>query len=236
VIVDDEPLARRGVRLRLRPSEDFLVQRECASGREAVKAITELKPDLVFLDIQMPGMSGLDVARAVGRHELPIVIFTTAHDQYALQAFDARAIDYLLKPLDDDRFARALSRARALIDGGSRPATLDRFWVKTCGRVVLVPVARVDWIGAEGDYARLHTGETSYLINDSLTSLEAPLFHSSFARIHRSTIVNLRRIAELRPHLNQDHVVRLTTGTELRLSRTYYRQAVERLREHTPLT
>jgi two-component system, LytTR family, response regulator len=247
LIVDDEPLARRGIRVRLRGYPEFSVERECVSGNEAVSAIAELKPDLVFLDVQMPGMSGLDVARTIGASDLPIVVFTTAYDQYALEAFEAHAIAYLLKPLDDVRFARAVNRARTLIEGSigerdkarmqamlshrtSREPSLERFWVKTCGKVVLVPVGEVDWIGAEGDYARLHVADKSYLINESLTSLEDRLAPSHFARIHRSTIANLRRVAELRPHLNQDHVMRLTTGVELRLSRTYYQRVVERMR------
>ena len=231
VIADDEPLARRGVRLRLQRQPEFTVERECRNGEEALAAIRGLKPDLVFLDIQMPGMSGLDVARAVRGESLPAVIFTTAYDEYALGAFEAHAIDYLLKPLDDARFERALDRARRLIGTASRrDAAPERFWVKTCGRVVLVPVADVDWIGAEGDYARVHVGNRSYLINDSLRLLEARLDSARFARIHRSAIVNLARVAELRPQVNQDHVVSLTTGTQLRLSRTYYRRVVDRLR------
>jgi two-component system, LytTR family, response regulator len=248
VIADDEPLARRGIRSRLRAHPAFSVQRECASGREALAAIAELRPDLVFLDVQMPEMSGLDVARAIGTSNLPVVIFTTAFDHYALAAFEAHAIAYLLKPIDDARFTRALERARTLIEGSSgepdqdnlqtrraREASatapsLERFWVKTRGKVILVPVADVDWIGAEGDYVRLHVADKSYLINESLTSLEDRLAPSRFARIHRSAIANLRRVAELRSHQSQDHIMRLTTGVELRLSRTYYQRVVERMR------
>jgi two-component system, LytTR family, response regulator len=242
VIADDEPLARRGVRTRLRRSGAFTVERECATGEETLAAIHELNPDLVFLDVQMPGVSGLDVARAIRDRARPAVIFTTAYSTYALGAFEAQAIDYLLKPLDDERFARALERARWLLEGRSRLADggagsaktagepLERFWVRTCGRVVLVPVGDVDWIGAEGDYACLHVRDRSYLIDASLTGLEPQLTPWNFVRIHRSTIVNLARVSELRPHLNHDHTVRLTTGAELRLSRTYYRRVIEQLR------
>jgi two-component system, LytTR family, response regulator len=219
------------------------VEHECATGEEALAALTQLRPDVAFLDVQMPGASGLDVARAIAGDDRTAVIFTTAYDEYALRAFEAHAIDYLLKPLDEVRFARALERARRLIEGcvrdemrpapgntDERHAEVERFWVKTCGKVVLVAVPDVDWIAAEGDYARLHVRDRSYLINDSLTALEARLAHARFARIHRSTIVNLARVAELRPHMNQDHTVRLTTGVDLRLSRTYYRRFIQVLR------
>jgi two-component system LytT family response regulator len=243
VIADDEPLARRGVRARLCRNRAFTVECECATGEEAIAAIKELSPDLVFLDVQMPGISGIDVARVTANRRLPAIIFTTAYAQYALSAFEAHAIDYLLKPLDDVRFARALERAQWLIEAsanttGAHGATahpgpeapLERFWVKTCGKVVLVPVSDVDWIAAEGDYARLHVRERSYLINASLTGLEPRLAAANFVRIHRSTIVNVARVAELRPHLNQDHIVRLTSGVELKLSRTFYRRFIEHLR------
>jgi two-component system LytT family response regulator len=238
VVVDDEPLARRGVRARLRRYPDFVVVRECASGEEAVAAIRRLQPDLVFLDVEMPGMSGLDVVRAVGQ-ALPPTVFTTAYAEYAVEAFGAAAVDYLLKPLDADRFERALSRARWTIEarrrtgatGDAAPAAppLERFWVKTRGRVVLVAVEDVDWIEAEGDYARLHVGAQSHLLSSSLTRLEARL-PSSFLRIHRSALVSLPRVRTLVPRSNLDHEVVLCTGARLRLSRTYYRRFAAALR------
>jgi two-component system LytT family response regulator len=238
VIVDDEPLARRGVRARLRGEPDFVVVGECASGEEAVETIASTVPDLVFLDIEMPGMNGFDVVAGVGA-TMPPVIFLTAYAQYAVPAFDIAAVDYLLKPLDRDRLARALDRARWLIKARStqgpiaadaaRVPPLERFWVKTHTGVVLVPVDEVDWIAAEGDYARLHTRDRSYLVSDSLTSLEGRL-PPTFVRIHRSTIVNHTRVMEVRPHGALDHDVRLNTGTELRLSRTYYRRLIARVR------
>lgn len=245
LIADDEPLARRGVRAKLRPYPAFSIERECATGDDALAGIREIRPDVAFLDVQMPGMSGLEVARSIDPTSLPAVIFTTAYDQYALEAFEAHGVDYLLKPLDDARFARALEKARRLIDSGpaqktsveetrhdpfGRHANVERFWVRTRGKVILVPVLDVDWIGAEGDYVRLHVRDRSYLINDSLTALESRIAWAQFARIHRSTIVNLARVRELRPHLNQDHTVQLTTGVELRLSRTYYRRFIGLMR------
>jgi two-component system LytT family response regulator len=240
VIVDDEPLARRGVRGRLRRHPDFVVVRECGSGETALEAIRGLRPDLVFLDVEMPGMSGLDVVRALGEDRMPATVFTTAYDRYAVDAFGAAAVDYLLKPLDPDRFERALARARRALAArraaggatfaGPEPPPLERFWVKTRTGVVLVAVDDVDWIQAEGDYARLHVGARSYLVPDSLTALEVRLPGTVFARIHRSTIVNVRRIAGLVPAGNLDHRLLLVGGAELRLSRTYYRRLVGLLR------
>ena len=240
LIVDDEPLARRGVRTRLRRHPDFVVVRECGSGETAADAIRDLRPDLVFLDVEMPGMSGLEVVRAVGEDRMPATVFTTAYDRYAVDAFGAAAVDYLLKPLDPERFERALERARWALAARRAtgksvrvtpdPAPLERFWVKTRSGVVLVPVDDVDWIQAEGDYARLHVGAQSYLVPDSLAALEVRLPGTVFARIHRSTIVNVRRIAGLVPAGNLDHRMHLVGGVELRLSRTYYRRLIGLLR------
>jgi two-component system, LytTR family, response regulator len=234
VVVDDEPLARRGVRARLRSEPDFVVVGDCGSGEDAVEAIAAAAPDLVFLDIEMPGMGGFDVVSKVGI-AMPPVIFLTAYAQYAVPAFDIAAVDYLLKPLDRDRLARALERARWTIqarkahaahassDKPARSEPLERFWVRTRTGVVLVPVDEVDWIAAEGDYARLHAGSRSYLVPDSLASLEERL-PPTFVRMHRSTIVNHTRVIEVRPHGAMDHQVRLKSGVELKLSRTYYRR------------
>jgi two-component system, LytTR family, response regulator len=233
IIVDDEALARRGVRAHLRRHPGFVVVRECENGEEAVAAIRESAPDLVFLDVEMPGLSGLDVLRQVGDEGMPPTIFTTAYAHYAVDAFGAAAVDYLLKPLDAERFARALRRARWTIEARRRtgappdpqadPTPIVRFWVKTRSRVVLVAVDDVDWIEAEGDYSRLHVGEHGYLVPDSLAALESRL-PSAFLRIHRSAIVNLTRVESLVPRSNLDRRVLLTTGAVLRLSRTYYRR------------
>ena len=173
--------------------------------------------------------------------QMPPVIFLTAYAQYAVPAFDIAAVDYLLKPLDRSRLSRALERAQQTIENrrasaatGERPApALDRFWVRTRSGMVLVAVDDVDWIAAEGDYARLHTRERSYLIHDSLTSLEGRL-PASFTRIHRSTIVNHRRIVAVRPRGGRDHLVELSTGAELRLSRTYYRRVRTKVLDKRP--
>lgn len=241
IVVDDEPLARSGIEVRLRQHRDFVVARACGSGHEALAAIRELSPDVVFLDIQMPGMSGLEVVRALPPPVRPAVIFTTAHEQYALSAFDVQAIDYLLKPIDHDRLSIALERARRFIgaarDGGAprRPPpafepAAQRFWVRTGAKVLLIPIADVDWIAAEGDYARLRVGTRSYLVGESIASMQDRLAPQGFARIHRSTIVNLDRIASVRWHRGQDRVITLTDGVELRVSRTYARDLVTRLR------
>jgi two-component system LytT family response regulator len=240
VLADDEPLARRGIRARLRRHPDLVLVRECRNGEEASAAIAELRPDLVFLDVEMPGISGLEVVRAVGEAAMPPTIFVSAYARHAVEAFGAAAVDYLVKPVEPERFERSLARARWTLEarratGAPAPplaaeaALVERFWVKTRTGVVLVPVEDLDWIQAEGDYARLHVGERSYLIPDSLVSLEGRLPHLRFVRIHRSTIVNLRRVVALEPRANLDHAVRLTTGALLRLSRTFYRRFAEAL-------
>jgi len=235
VVVDDEPLARRGVQARLRAVPDFVVVGECPDGQEALRTIDAVTPDLVFLDIEMPDMTGFDVVEKLGA-AMPAVIFLTAYARHAMRAFDVAAIDYLLKPLDPDRLSRALERARPIIDARRRRGSeafrtrlepIERFWVRTRGQVVLVPVATVHWISSEGDYVRLHTAERSHLIPGSLAALEAQL-PDSFIRIHRSTIVNLSRAAGVKP-LGVDHLLQLRAGPELRVSRTYYRRLVTRL-------
>ncbi|HEX2190569.1 MAG TPA: LytTR family transcriptional regulator DNA-binding domain-containing protein [Longimicrobiaceae bacterium] len=253
LIVDDEPLARRGIRLCLGRAGDVEVVGECGSGREAVRAIEDLAPDLVFLDVQMPGLDGFGVVEAVGPDRMPPVVFVTAYDQHAIRAFDAQALDYLLKPIDDDRFDRALERARrslaerrelnlgrrltaAMAELGvaevARPAGearrhAGRFLVKKAGRVVLVGADEIDWVEAAGDYVRLHAGRESHLLRETMARMEEQLDPERFVRIHRSTIVNVQRIRELQPYFNRDHVVILLDGTRLRLSRSY----VERLEE-----
>jgi two-component system LytT family response regulator len=244
LIVDDEPLARRGLRACLQRSKDFAVSAECGSGEEALHAIRTLKPDLVFLDIEMPGIGGFEVVERLRGGLAPLVIFTTAYARYAVEAFDVAATDYLLKPIDPDRLSRALSRAReALAPRGAgpertaaaapareAPPLLERFWVHTRGSIELVPVDDVDWIQAEGDYVRLHVRERSYLVSESLSSLEEQLPPSTFLRIHRCAIVNLRRVTEVRRRSNMDCEVRLSTGAAVRLSRTYYSRFVETIR------
>ncbi|NBC19267.1 MAG: response regulator [Bacteroidetes bacterium] len=246
LIVDDEELARRGVRSRLRDVDDIEVVGECGSGRAAVEAIRAHAPDLVFLDVQMPGLDGFDVIDTIGPEAMPVVLFVTAYDEYALRAFDVHALDYLLKPLDEDRFRQALHRARqrlreqsasafgqrladllAEVNTEVTPASsgddapVDRFVVKTGGRITFVEVAEIDWIEAAGDYVRLHLGDRVHLLRETMKNLEASLDPERFLRIHRSTIINTDRLKELRPYGSSEYIVILKDGTELKLSRGY---------------
>jgi two-component system, LytTR family, response regulator len=253
VIVDDEELARRGVRTRLEKLDDVDIVAECKNGREAVECIRRDSPDLVFLDVQMPGKSGFDVIESIGAHSFPYVIFLTAHDKYATRAFDVRALDYLLKPIDDERFHIALSRARDSLSRdrehdlsnrlsrlvndirtASRPSPPTasggdhRIMVRSGGRVMFVKVEEIDWVEAAGDYVSIHSGKKSWLLRETISALEKRLTPYGFARIHRSTIVQLRRVSELRTLDNGEYLVLLADGTQLRLSRNY-RQALEPL-------
>ncbi len=234
LIVDDERLARaRLVRL-LRRREDVEIVGVACDGDEAVQMIAELRPDLVFLDVQMPGLSGFDVLDAVGLqsngNRMPAVVFTTAFDQYALRAFEVHALDYLLKPFDEERLSASLDRAAAMIRGsradpGLRPfleqmAPPERFVVRTPGRIVFLPLAEVDWIEAAGNYVYVHAGRERHLIRGTLKAIESR-FASSFARIHRSAIVNLERVRELAPRAHGDCEVVLRGGARLPVSRTF---------------
>jgi two-component system, LytTR family, response regulator len=231
LIVDDEPLARRGIRVRLERAGDVEVMGECASGSEAVSVIRDLEPDLVFLDVQMPGVDGFGVVEQVGVDRMPTVVFVTAYDAHALRAFDVHALDYLLKPIDDERFDTAVDRARRRIGerramGRQLAAALGdlrprRILIKDRGRVVILNEADVDWVEAEGDYVRVHAGGRGHLLRETMSAMEERLDPASFARIHRSTIVNVSRIRELKPHPNREYTVVLKDGTKLRLSRSY---------------
>jgi two-component system LytT family response regulator len=236
LIVDDEPLARRGVVLRLRQFKDVEVIGECGDGSSAVEKILELSPDVVFLDVQMPGMDGFDVLRALPRENLPSVIFLTAYEQHALRAFEVHALDYLLKPVDDARFANAISRARKLVDSGSKATMVERvlqmlaqasekyasrFTVRTGARIQIVLAEDVEWIGGAGDYAELHASGRSYLLRETMSSLEQRLDPERFLRIHRSRIVNTGSILELRSIENREFTVKLADGSQHRSGRTY---------------
>jgi two-component system, LytTR family, response regulator len=250
LIVDDEPLARRNLRVLLEKDSEIEIVEECRNGREAVKAINSLSPDLIFLDIQMPEMDGFDVLARVDPGQINAIIFVTAFDQYALKAFDVHALDYLLKPFDDERFAHALDRAKSQIEAreinrlskrllalleeresarqdttGQKPY-LTRLMMKVSGRVVLLKVDEIDFIEAEGNYAKLHVGRKTHLLREKMNDLEAQLDPEKFVRIHRSIIVNLDRIKEMHPHFNGDYIVVLEDGRQLRLSRTR-REALE---------
>ncbi len=236
LIVDDEPLARERLAGLLQPLEDIDVVGECRDGEEAVIAIHDLAPDLVFLDIQMPGMSGFDVIDAIGTDRMPLIVFVTAYDQHALRAFEVRALDYLLKPFDRERFTDALQRARKQLerdesgDIGRRllamvkdlrrdqPRT-DRLVVKSGGRLFFLRTDEIDWVEAAGNYVRLHVGGASHLLRETMAAMEARLGSHKFFRIHRSRIVNIERIQELQPWLNGEYAVLLRTGARLTLSR-----------------
>jgi two-component system LytT family response regulator len=244
LIVDDEPLARRSVRRLLNGNADVEVVGECGDGESAVAAIHEKKPDLVFLDVQMPEISGLEVVRRIGPDAMPVTVFVTAYDDYAVSAFDANAIDYVLKPFGKERFARALGRAKERIAGklnvdGLRLAlsALERVQAETYaervtavdnGRILFVNVDAITWIGADGNYVQVHAGNRTYEIRETLSNLEKKLDPRHFARIHRSTIVNIRRIKEIQPWFRGHHVVILETGEHLRMSR-YQREAGKQL-------
>jgi two-component system LytT family response regulator len=236
LIVDDEPLARRGVSLRLRTFPDIEIVGECGDGKQAVESILELSPDLVFLDIQMPGMDGFDVLAALGARNLPAVIFLTAYEQHALRAFEVHALDYLLKPVDDERFALAVGRARKLLDTATKTQVADRilsmleerpkqyashFLVRTGTRIQVVLVEDTEWIAAAGDYTELHVRDRSHLLRESMNSLEKKLDPARFLRIHRSRIVQSRCIKELHSIDNGEYIVKLSDGSEHRSSRTY---------------
>ena len=242
LIVDDEPLARRNLRLLLDKDPQIEIVGECGNGKEAVEAITNQKLDLLFLDIQMPEMDGFDVLQAVGPEQVQAIIFVTAFDQYALKAFDVHALDYLLKPFDEARFQRALKQAKsrierrelnqlttklvALLDERStrevaaKSTYLTRLMVKLSNRVILLKVSDVDWIEADGNYAKLHVGGKCHLLREKMQDLENQLDPDKFVRIHRSIIVNLDRVKEMHPHFNGDFIVVLDDGAKLKLSRS----------------
>ncbi len=238
LIVDDEQAARGALRLLLADDPDIEVVGECGDGRTTLDRIRRDRPELVFLDIQMPGMDGLTVLSQLDEAELPVVVFVTAYDQHALRAFDLHAVDYLLKPFDDARFHKALARAKTrvrqgqlgalagplvdLLSGMRRPSPgrwLERLVIRSDGRALIVPVADVDWIEARGDYLRVHAGTTWHLLRGTMKELEGQLDPGEFVRIHRSTIVRLTRIKELQPHFRGDYVVVLRDGTHLKLAR-----------------
>ena len=248
LIVDDEPAAREAIRALLAEDSDIRIVGECADGRTALRAIANTTPELLFLDVQMPEMDGFSMLRQLDPAHVPVVIFVTAFDQYALRAFDVHATDYLLKPFDDERFRDAVTRAkhsvragqlgrvseelRALLDGVASPGAtprsaapggpyLKRLVIKSGGRVTLLNVRDIDWIEAEGDYVKIHVGRAWHLLRETMKRLEAQFDPARFVRIHRSTIVNVERIKELQPYFRGEYVVILQDGKSLKLSRGY---------------
>lgn len=252
LIVDDEPLARQRILDLLEAVPDVEIIGTAGRGRDAVQAIRSQAPDIVFLDVQMPGMTGLDVIREVGPDAMPTTVFVTAYDQHALDAFDLAAIDYLLKPFEDERFRQTLERARravrlaqveqlqsrmfALLEGKGVGTTQppergyrERIAVEMRGQVRVVAVERIDYIAADGPYAELHAGSDKYIIREKMQTLEEGLDPAHFLRIHRSTIVQIDRIESLLVGAGGDYAVRLSDGTRLRVSRGRYDDLVARL-------
>jgi two-component system LytT family response regulator len=215
LIVDDEPLARRGIRQLLAPYPDIVVVGECRDGREAVRALTAERPDLVFLDVQMPGLGGLDVIGVHGAGRMPLVVFVTAHEEYALQAFDAQALDYLVKPLSEERFRRTMDRLYRRLRERGGAARLE---VPTREGALWLDAAEIDWIEARGDHAIVHAGGRRHRVRQPLAAFEARLDPERFARVHRSAIVRLDQVRELRSDAGGDRLL-LRDGTALPLSR-----------------
>ena len=244
LIVDDEPLALRRLRALLADEADVEVIGEAANGTEAVRAIATERPDLVFLDVQMPGLDGFDVLRATSSIHQPFVVFVTAHDEHAIRAFEVQAVDYLLKPVIETRFREAVRRAVSRLRGGSMadiarqmsqflehvaaPQRGGRIAVKRDGRVNFVRIDDIDWVEANGDLVRVHAGKDAHVIRETMLQIEAKLPPERFMRVHRSIIVNTERVREVQPWFKGDYVLIMHDGTKLRSGRTY-RQSVQAL-------
>jgi len=231
LVVDDEELARRNLAVLLRRDPDIQSITECSSGLDAIAEIRRSQPELVFLDVQMPECDGFDVLELLGGELPPVVIFVTAYDEYALRAFEAGALDYLLKPFDDARFGRALTRAKEKLTHympAKRPAT-ERLVVRSQGQVLFLGVADIDWIEAAGYYACVHMGSDTHVLRRSLSELQQDLGEERFTRIHRSIIVNLERIRGLELQAGGEYEVVLKSKVRLRLSRRYRKHLQERL-------
>jgi two-component system, LytTR family, response regulator len=231
LVVDDEPLARRNLMVLLRRDPDIGFVDECGSGADAIEAIRRTRPDLMFLDVQMPECDGFDVLELLGGAVPPTVILVTAHDEYALRAFEAGALDYLLKPFDDARFQRALNRAKDKLAHYAelRPQRVERLIIRSAGQVVFLKVAEIDWIEAADYYACLHVGNDTHLLRRSLSDLEQDLDAGMFCRIHRSVIVNLDRIGGLELKDDGEYEVVLNSNARLRLSRRFRKTLQDRL-------
>jgi two-component system, LytTR family, response regulator len=230
LVVDDEPLARSNLAVLLRQDPEIASISECGSGKEAVAEIRRSKPDLVFLDVQMPECDGFDVLELLGGDLPQAIVFVTAYDEYALRAFEAGALDYLLKPFDNARFDRALDRAKQRITRGQDlPGKTDRLAIKSAGQVAFVKISEIDWIEAADYYACLHVGTKTYLLRRTMSELDHGLDQTVFCRIHRSTIVNLDRVRNLKLNRDGDYEVVLDAGTRLPLSRRYRKELQARL-------
>lgn len=249
LIVDDEHLARERLQALLKDDADIQIIGECATGKEAIEAIRNESPELVFLDIQMPDGNGFDVLESVDLHKMPIVVFVTAYDQYAIRAFEVHALDYLLKPFDQARFEKALIRAKSevvlrnstnvdqkllslLEHIESNKKQIDRILVKSSGRVFFLRFDEIDWIESAGNYVKLHVGHESHLLRETMTEMQRKLQSGKFVRIHRTTIVNIDRIKELQPWFNGDYIVILLNGTKLTASRGYKKKLSDMFHEN----
>jgi two-component system, LytTR family, response regulator len=232
LVIDDEPPARKKLTMLLRKEPDIEIVGEASNGIEAVAAIEESHPDVIFLDIQMPGMNGFEVLEAVDRERMPLVVFVTAFDQHAVKAFEVHAVDYLLKPFDQARLQSCLARLRdehdsaqsrikELLDQIRSRDYLTRVVVKSRGRVLFLKMEDVDWIETSANYVELHSGTHSYLLRGTLTNFEERLNPRQFVRVHRTSIVNIERIQELQPWSHGDFIVVLKDGAKLRMSRRY---------------
>ncbi|MFI5210194.1 MAG: LytR/AlgR family response regulator transcription factor, partial [Gemmatimonadales bacterium] len=221
LVADDEPLGRQRLVRLLEQEPDAELVSVCADGQSARAAIRRHDPDLLFLDVEMPALDGFGVLRELGGGERPAVVFVTAHAHYALRAFDAQALDYLLKPFDEERFHRAYTRARDRLAAhtATPPEVPERLAVKNDGRVTFVRTADIDWIEAASNYVRLHVGRETHLIRESMTGIEARLSPGRFLRIHRTMIVNLDRLRELQPWFSGEYIAILADGTRLKVSR-----------------
>ena len=246
LLVDDEAPARSRLRHLLKDQSEFTVVGEAGNGRLAVEALRTGSAELVFLDVQMPGLTGLEVCAEVGAEAMPAVVFVTAYDRFALQAFEVHALDYLLKPIDRERFQKTLALLRARLRGPDRlehpnqqllsllgelkrsRSGVERLAIKVDGRVLFVRTSEIDWLEAEGNYVKLHVGGAGHLFRETLSALEADLAPEQFLRISRSVIVNLDAVKELQPLFYGDYTVLLRGGGQLTLSRNY-RDRVERL-------
>jgi two-component system LytT family response regulator len=233
LIVDDEPLARSNLAVLLRLDPQIEIIGECASGADALARIRADAPDLLFLDVQMPECDGFDVLEMLGSNLPQAIVFVTAYDQYALRAFEAGALDYLLKPFDNARFDRVLDRAKQAITRGKgrkeNSKTLERIAIKSVGEILFVRVPEIDWIEAADYYACLHVAARTHLLRRSMSELEQDLDPKSFCRIHRSTIVNLARVQKMEIGADGEYEVLLDTGAKLRLSRRYSKELQARL-------
>jgi two-component system LytT family response regulator len=238
VIADDEPLARERIRTLLAEEPDIEIVAEAANGPEAVEAVQQNAPDLLFLDVQMPGLDGFGVIEQLEGGHLPSIVFVTAYDEYALQAFEVHALDYLLKPFNRTRFQKTLRRAREHVlgrtNGGlsrelvslleslrSPRKHLDRIVIRNAGRVVFLPTSEIDWVEAAGNYVKIYAGKEHHVLRETLKNLEQRLDPNDFVRVHRSTILNVRRIRELQPLFHGDYLAILNDGTRITCSRSF---------------